>query len=221
MHAAYVRPGGVAVDLPMGLMDDIHKWLTTYPSRMAEVDSLVSQNPVFIARTKNVAKISAAEALNLGFTGVMLRGSGIKWVRAAPLYCTALHLTRSPFRERSPGAHQSSRSRSHAHATQDLRKTQPYDAYDQVDFDVPIGVNGDTYDRYLCRMEEMRQSCRIINQCLNKMPPGEVLLLCSLVLETCSFWDGTKRACKRTHIELNVRRCAWTTTSWCRRSAPR
>jgi NADH dehydrogenase (ubiquinone) Fe-S protein 2 len=135
MHAAYVRPGGVALDLPIGLLDDIHKWLSTYPSRLAEVDSLVSQNPVFIARTKNVAKISAEEALNLGFTGVMLRGSGIKW---------------------------------------DLRKTQPYEAYDQMDFDVPIGVNGDTYDRYLCRMEEMRQSCRIINQCLNKMPPGEV-----------------------------------------------
>lgn len=55
-----------------------------------------------------------------------------------------------------------------------MRKTQPYDAYDQVDFDVPIGVNGDTYDRYLCRMEEMRQSCRIIMQCLNKIPAGEV-----------------------------------------------
>lgn len=81
MHAAYVRPGGVSQDLPIGLLDDIYEWIQKYPTRLGEVDSLVSQNPVFIARTKNVAVVPAEEALNLGFTGVMLRGSGIKWVR--------------------------------------------------------------------------------------------------------------------------------------------
>lgn len=80
MHAAYVRPGGVSQDLPIGLLDDIYEWIQKYPTRLGEVDSLVSQNPVFIARTKNVAVVPAEEALNLGFTGVMLRGSGIKWV---------------------------------------------------------------------------------------------------------------------------------------------
>ncbi|XP_029813899.1 NADH dehydrogenase [ubiquinone] iron-sulfur protein 2, mitochondrial [Manacus vitellinus] len=86
-------------------------------------------------RTVDIGVITAEEALNYGFSGVMLRGSGIHW---------------------------------------DLRKTQPYDVYDQVEFDVPIGSRGDCYDRYLCRVEEMRQSLRIILQCLNKMPPGEI-----------------------------------------------
>ncbi|GCC19255.1 hypothetical protein chiPu_0021795, partial [Chiloscyllium punctatum] len=86
-------------------------------------------------RTVDIGVISAEEALNYGFSGVMLRGSGIKW---------------------------------------DLRKSQPYDVYDQVEFDIPIGSKGDCYDRYLCRVEEMRQSLRIILQCLNKMPEGEI-----------------------------------------------
>merc|ERR1712212_225215 len=101
MHAAYVRPGGVHQDIPIGLLDDI----------------------------------SAEDAVNWGCSGVMLRSTGIKW---------------------------------------DLRKSQPYDAYDRVDFDVPVGTNGDCYDRYLMRMLEMRQSLRIIEQCLNGMPAGDV-----------------------------------------------
>jgi len=135
MHAAYIRPGGVDRDLPMGLMDDLWEWNEKFPQRIDEVDDLLTDNRIWKQRTIDIGVISAEEALNLGFSGVMLRGSGIKW---------------------------------------DLRKSQPYDAYDQVDFDVPIGVKGDCYDRYLCRMEEMRQSVRIIQQCLNKMPMGEV-----------------------------------------------
>eukprot|EP00914_Ancora_sagittata_P018668 GHVO01037005.1.p1 GENE.GHVO01037005.1~~GHVO01037005.1.p1 ORF type:complete len:464 (+),score=60.74 GHVO01037005.1:39-1430(+) len=135
MHAAYVRPGGVDRDLPLGLMDDIHEWITKFGTIVDEVDNLLTNNRIWRERTIGIGTVSADDALNYGFSGVMLRGSGIKW---------------------------------------DLRKTQPYDAYDKVEFDVPIGVNGDTYDRYLIRMEEMRQSVRIIEQCLNKMPPGEI-----------------------------------------------
>jgi len=135
MHAAYIRPGGVAFDLPIGLMDDIHQFIGQFAQRLDEVEDLLTSNRIWRARTIGIGTVTAEDALNLGFSGVMLRGSGIKW---------------------------------------DLRKSQPYDAYDQVDFDIPIGVNGDTYDRYLVRMEEMRESMRIIEQCLNKMPGGEI-----------------------------------------------
>ncbi|XP_054154712.1 LOW QUALITY PROTEIN: NADH-ubiquinone oxidoreductase 49 kDa subunit-like [Oppia nitens] len=135
MHAAYVRPGGVAQDLPIGIMDDIYKWAETFPERLDEVEDLLTDNRIWKARTVDIGVISAEDALNWGFSGVMLRGSGIKW---------------------------------------DLRKTQPYDSYEDFDFDIPIGLKGDCYDRYLCRMEEMRQSIRIIHQCLNRMPAGEI-----------------------------------------------
>jgi len=135
MHAAYVRPGGVDRDLPIGLLDDIYEWMSKFGQRIDEVDDVLTNNRIWKQRIVDVGVISAEDALNYGFSGVMLRGSGIKW---------------------------------------DLRKTQPYDAYDKVEFDVPIGVNGDCYDRYLCRMEEMRQSLRIMEQCLNQMPGGEV-----------------------------------------------
>lgn len=96
---------------------------------------MLTANRIWRQRTIDIGIVTAEEALNYGFSGVMLRGSGIKW---------------------------------------DLRKSQPYDAYDKVDFDIPIGTKGDCYDRYLCRVEEMRQSLRIIDQCLNQMPPGEI-----------------------------------------------
>lgn len=135
LHAAYVRPGGVSQDLPIGLLDDIYQWATQFGDRIDETEELLTDNRIWIGRTKGIGVVSAAEALNYSFTGVMLRGSGVPW---------------------------------------DIRKSQPYDAYDQVDFDVPVGVNGDCYDRYLCRMEEFRQSLRIIHQCLNKMPEGPI-----------------------------------------------
>jgi NADH dehydrogenase (ubiquinone) Fe-S protein 2 len=135
MHAAYVRPGGVAQDLPIGLMDDIYEFISQYSTRLDEVEELITHNRIWKQRVVDIGIVTAQEAYDFGFSGVMLRGSGIKW---------------------------------------DLRKVQPYDAYDRVQFDVPIGVNGDCYDRYLCRMEEMRQSLRIIHQCLNDMPEGEI-----------------------------------------------
>ncbi|KAJ7333125.1 NADH dehydrogenase Fe-S protein subunit 2 ndufs2 [Desmophyllum pertusum] len=135
MHAAYVRPGGVALDLPLGLMDDIYDFIAKFGQRLDELEEMLTNNRIWKQRTCEVGVVTAEEALNWGFSGVMLRGSGIKW---------------------------------------DLRKSQPYDAYDQVDFDVPIGKNGDCYDRYVIRVEEMRQSLRIIEQCINRMPDGEV-----------------------------------------------
>lgn len=135
MHAAYIRPGGVHQDLPLGLLDDIYQWATQFSDRIDETEELLTENRIWISRTQGIGVVSAAEALNLSFTGVMLRGSGVPW---------------------------------------DIRKSAPYDAYDQVEFDIPVGINGDCYDRYLCRMEEFRQSLRIIHQCLNNMPAGPI-----------------------------------------------
>ncbi|KAH7873888.1 NADH-ubiquinone oxidoreductase [Lentinula edodes] len=135
LHSAYVRPGGVAFDLPHGLLDDIFQWATQYGSRIDEIEEVVTGNRIWKERTVGVGVVTKEEALNFSFSGVMLRGSGVPW---------------------------------------DLRRTQPYDMYDQVEFDIPIGVNGDCYDRYLCRVQEMRESLRIISQCLNKITPGAI-----------------------------------------------
>lgn len=135
MHAAYIRPGGVSQDMPIGLMHDIYDWAQQYPQRIDEIEDLLTDNRIWKERTVNIGTISAANALDWGMSGVMLRGSGIQW---------------------------------------DLRKNQPYEVYDQLDFDVPFGENGDCYDRYLIRVEEMRQSIKIIQQCLNKMPAGPI-----------------------------------------------
>jgi len=135
MHAAYVRPGGVYQDLPLGLMDDIYDFIKHFSTRIDEVEELLTNNRIWKQRLVDIGVLTVQDALDWGFSGPLVRGSGIKW---------------------------------------DLRKVQPYDAYDKVDFDVPIGRHGDCYDRYLIRVEEMRQSLRIIHQCLNQMPEGEV-----------------------------------------------
>eukprot|EP00127_Corallochytrium_limacisporum_P006773 Clim_evm43s235 gene=Clim_evmTU43s235 len=135
MHAAYVRPGGVNYDLPIGLMDDIYQFIQQFGSRIDEMEELLTGNRIWKQRLVDIGVVDADTAIKYGFSGPMLRGSGIAW---------------------------------------DLRKVQPYDAYDQVDFEVPVGHTGDCYDRYLIRMEEMRQSLHIIEQCLNKMPEGEI-----------------------------------------------
>ncbi|KAG6891621.1 NADH:ubiquinone oxidoreductase 49kD subunit [Termitomyces sp. T32_za158] len=135
LHAAYVRPGGVAFDLPHGLLDDIFMWATQFSSRVDEIEEVVSGNRIWKERTIGIGVVTAKQALDYSFSGVMVRGSGIKW---------------------------------------DLRKVAPYDKYDEVEFDIPVGQNGDCYDRYLCRVQEMRESLRIISQCLNKMPLGAI-----------------------------------------------
>jgi NADH-quinone oxidoreductase subunit D len=135
MHAAYFRPGGVSQDLPAGLTDDIMKFTETFPKVIDDIETLLTENRIFRQRTVDIGVATAAQAYDWGFSGPMLRGSGVPW---------------------------------------DLRKAQPYDAYEQMDFDVPVGKNGDCYDRYLVRIEEMRQSLKIMRQAIDKMPGGPV-----------------------------------------------
>jgi NADH dehydrogenase (ubiquinone) Fe-S protein 2 len=135
MHAAYIRPGGVAQDLPVGLSEDIYRFCRQFASRIDEMEELLTGNRIWKQRLVDIGVVTADQALNWGFSGVMLRGSGVAW---------------------------------------DLRKTQAYDVYDRMDFQVPVGSRGDCYDRYLIRVEEMRQSLRIILQCLQEMPQGEI-----------------------------------------------
>lgn len=137
MHAAYFRPGGVNQDLPKGLLNDIYIFCEQFNTRLDEIEEMLTNNRIWKQRLVDIGIISAKDALNLGFSGVMLRGSGISW---------------------------------------DLRKTQPYEIYNQLEFDIPVGTNGDCYDRYLIRIEEMRQSIRIISQIINKIPKGSIKL---------------------------------------------
>jgi NADH-quinone oxidoreductase subunit D len=136
LHAAYFRPGGVHQDLPAGMLDEISAWCDQFPKFVDDMRHLLDGNRIFKQRTVDVGIVSAKDAIDWGFTGPMLRGSGVAW---------------------------------------DLRRSQPYDVYDQFDFDVPIGKNGDCYDRYVCRVEEMAQSLKIIRQCIAAMPDGPVL----------------------------------------------
>jgi NADH-quinone oxidoreductase subunit D len=164
MHAAYYRPGGVYRDLPDSmpqyekskyrndhdlkylnearsgsLLDFIEDFTNRFPTYVDEYETLLTDNRIWKQRTVGIGVVSPERALQIGFTGPMLRGSGIEW---------------------------------------DLRKKQPYEVYDRLDFDIPVGVNGDTYDRYLVRVEELRQSNRIIKQCIDwlRKNPGPVML---------------------------------------------
>lgn len=142
MHAAYFRPGGVSQDLPEGLLEEIAEFAESFPKILKDTEGLLTENRIFKQRTVNIGVVSKEQALDWGFSGVMLRGSGFAW---------------------------------------DLRKSQPYDVYDQMDFDIPIGKNGDCYDRYLLRVEEMYQSLKIIKQCIKEMPEGPVKTLDSKI----------------------------------------
>jgi len=133
MHAAYFRPGGVHQDLPAGLLNDIVKYCDRLPPVLDDIEGLLTENRIFKQRNVDVGIVSVKDALDWGFSGVMLRGSGMAW---------------------------------------DLRKAQPYDGYEQYDFDIPVGKAGDCFDRYLCRIEEIKQSLRIIRQVAATMPTG-------------------------------------------------
>jgi len=164
MHANYYRPGGVYRDLPEAmpkyqaskwrskksvaklnairegsLLDFMDAFIKKFPACVDQYETLLTDNRIWKQRTVNIGVVSPERALQLGFTGPMLRGSGVEW---------------------------------------DLRKKQPYEVYDQVDFDIPVGTNGDCYDRYLVRVEEMRQSNKIIKQCVDwlRENPGPVML---------------------------------------------
>lgn len=135
MHSAYFRPGGVSQDLPDGLLEEIAAFAESFPKVLKDTEGLLTENRIFKQRTVNIGVVSKEQALDWGFSGVMLRGSGFAW---------------------------------------DLRKSQPYDVYDKMDFDIPIGKNGDCYDRYLLRVEEMYQSLKIIKQCIKEIPEGPI-----------------------------------------------
>ena len=137
MHSSYFRPGGVHQDLPKGLLNDIYIFCNQFNTRLDEMEEMLTNNRIWKQRLVDIGVVKAKDALDWGFSGVMLRGSGIAW---------------------------------------DLRKTQPYEIYENLNFDIPIGTNGDCYDRYLIRIEEMRQSVRIILQVLNQIPHGPIKL---------------------------------------------
>ena len=164
MHATYYRPGGVYRDLPErmpphlpsrgrsasrldrlnadrqgSLLDFLEAFTERFPQRVDEYETLLTENRIWKQRTVGIGVVAPERAIELGFSGAMLRGSGVEW---------------------------------------DLRKKQPYEVYDRLDFDIPVGVNGDCYDRYLVRVEEMRQSNRIIRQCVRwlRENPGPVML---------------------------------------------
>lgn len=134
-HAAYIRPGGLAADIPEGLIEDIAKFIAQFPKYIDDVDELLTENRIWKQRTVGISEISIKQALDWGFSGPMLRAAGLAW---------------------------------------DLRKSQPYEIYDQLDFDIPIGQNGDCYDRYLVRMAEIRQSISLVKQCIEKIPKGPI-----------------------------------------------
>jgi len=138
LHANYFRPGGVHQDLTPSLIDDIEKWAKAFPKICDDIEGLITDNRIFKQRNVDIGVVTKEDALAWGFSGVMVRGSGIAW---------------------------------------DLRRNQPYEGYSDFEFDIPLGKNGDCYDRYLCRMQEMRESTKIILQAIEKLraTPGPVM----------------------------------------------
>ncbi len=138
LHAAYFRPGGVHQDLPDALLNDIEAWTETVPKVLDDIDGLLTENRIFKQRNADIGIVTEEDALTWGYSGVMVRGSGMAW---------------------------------------DLRRAQPYECYDEFEFKIPVGRNGDCFDRYLCRMAEMRESTSIIRQAIAKLrvERGEVL----------------------------------------------
>jgi NADH dehydrogenase (ubiquinone) Fe-S protein 2 len=135
MHAAYFRPGGVNLDLPIGFLDDIYIFVEQFNLRLNEIEDMLSENNIWKQRLVDIGIVSFSDALNWGFSGIMLRGSGINW---------------------------------------DLRKSQPYEVYKELNFKIPVGSKGDCYDRYILRILEMKESLKIIKQCLDKIPNGNI-----------------------------------------------
>jgi NADH dehydrogenase (ubiquinone) Fe-S protein 2 len=135
MHAAYFRPGGVQNDLPLGFLSDLYIFIKHFNTKILEIQEMLDKNRIWKQRLVDVGVISAKDAFDWGFSGVMLRGCGVRW---------------------------------------DLRKSQPYEIYPQLTFSVPVGINGDCFDRYLIRLNEMKQSLKIIFQCLDSIPVGAI-----------------------------------------------
>ncbi|MBY0568029.1 MAG: NADH-quinone oxidoreductase subunit D [Hyphomonadaceae bacterium] len=138
LHANYFRPGGVHQDLPPALIEDIEVWADQFPGKVRDIEGLLTGNRIFKQRNVDIGVVTQEDALKWGFSGVLVRGSGMAW---------------------------------------DLRRSQPYEIYSELDFKIPLGKNGDCYDRYLCRVEEMYESTKIIKQCceLLRKTPGPVM----------------------------------------------
>ncbi len=138
LHAAYFRPGGVHQDITPALINDIEIWANEFGGKLADLHGLLTENRIFKQRNVDIGVVSEADILKWGYSGVMVRGSGLPW---------------------------------------DLRRSQPYECYDEFEFKVPVGKNGDCFDRYLCRMAEMEESVKIILQAITKLraEPGEVM----------------------------------------------
>lgn len=136
MHAAYIRPGGVRYDIPVGLLQDIYHFCKQFNSRISELEELLTSNRIWKQRLVGIAVVNYRDAVSFGFTGVMARGSGISW---------------------------------------DLRKTNSYELYDLLPLKIPVGLNGDCYDRYLIRIYEMRQSLQLIKWCIDHIPSGLIV----------------------------------------------
>jgi NADH dehydrogenase (ubiquinone) Fe-S protein 2 len=135
MHAAYIRPGGVSLDIPFGFLNDLYIFCKQFNVRLDEIEEMLTGNRIWKERLVDIGIVSAKKAVDWGFSGVMLRGSGLPW---------------------------------------DLRKSQPYEIYSELSFSIPVGNNGDCYDRYLIRIEEMRQSLNILNQAIQLMEEGPI-----------------------------------------------
>jgi NADH dehydrogenase (ubiquinone) Fe-S protein 2 len=163
MHAAYIRPGGVSKDIPFGLLEDIFSFITQFIFRLNEIEELLTNNRIWKQRLVNIGIVNSKAAMNWGFSGVMLRGSGICW---------------------------------------DIRKDQPYNIYDKLDFSVAVGSRGDCYDRYLIRLEEMRQSCKIILQCINAIPNGPIKVWNQKIVTPSSYNMKTKMESLINHFKL-------------------
>jgi NADH-quinone oxidoreductase subunit D len=138
MHSAYFRAGGVHQDLTPQLIDDIGAWCEQFPQKVRDIETLLTDNRIFKQRNVDIGVVTQDDALKWGFSGVMVRGSGLAW---------------------------------------DLRRSQPYEIYNELGFKIPLGKNGDCYDRYLCRVEEMYESTKIMQQCVKllKETPGPVM----------------------------------------------
>jgi NADH dehydrogenase (ubiquinone) Fe-S protein 2 len=163
MHASFIRPGGVAFDLPLGFLNDLFLFIKQASSRIDEIEELLTNNRIWKERLVNIGIISKENALSFGFSGVMLRSVGIPW---------------------------------------DIRKNKPYACYDLINFAIPVGQNGDCYDRYLLRIEEIRQSLQILEQCLWKIPSGSIKLNNLKIVPPFKYLMKTNMECLIHHFKL-------------------
>ena len=156
-HSAYIRPGGLSQDLPLGLLNDILNFINQFNFRIDEIKDVLNKNRIWIQRLLNIGKITKKEALNYSFSGVMLRSVGFFW---------------------------------------DLRIVEGYDNYDFFNYKIPIGINGDCYDRYLIRIEEMRESLNIISQCFNYLNVTNLLDDYSYIIDNYKIISPSRKIMK-------------------------